>query len=101
MQDIGHILRELRESRQISQNSLGELLGMTQSAIYRIESGNSSPTIETITKIADYFHVSVDYLLGRVPSGDTISQHGSDINNSTVLVGKSISNGFDAECREN
>ena len=58
-------LRKLRIERHLSQRELGKLLNIKQQSICSYENGRSSPGIETIVAIADFFHVSVDYLLGR------------------------------------
>ena len=58
-------LREIRKSRNISQLKLAMDLNMSQNTISRYETGEREPGINELIKIADYFHISVDYLLGR------------------------------------
>lgn len=58
-------LKSLRESRKITQSQLGEYLGAKKSAISLWESGKRQPDQETLVRIATYFDVTVDYLLGR------------------------------------
>ncbi len=58
-------IRELRESKGISQTMLGYVLGVTRSTICQYEKGNRQPDPVALQKLADYFGVSVDYLLGR------------------------------------
>ena len=58
-------LKELREERRLSQVFLGMELGMNQNTISRYETGAREPSIKELILIADYFHVSIDYLLGR------------------------------------
>ena len=58
-------LKELREKRRISQAFLGMELGMSQNTISRYETGAREPSRKDLIAIADYFHVSIDYLLGR------------------------------------
>ena len=58
-------LRELRERRGITQLKLAMDLHMTQNTISRYESGEREPGISELVKLADYFGVSVDYLLER------------------------------------
>ena len=58
-------LKELREQRRISQVFLGMELGMSQNTISRYETGAREADYETLLAFADYFNVSVDYLLGR------------------------------------
>lgn len=58
-------LRRLREQERKSRRVLSELCGLPDSAIKRYERGEIRPNVESLVAIADYFHVSVDYLLGR------------------------------------
>lgn len=57
-------LRELREEKHINQQKLAIALNVTQAAISKYELGLSEPDISMLKNIADYFHVSVDYLIG-------------------------------------
>ena len=58
-------LKELRKKKNISQLRLATDLNTTQNTISRYETGEREPGIDELIKIADYFNVSVDYLLGR------------------------------------
>ena len=58
-------LRELRKKRRISQLKLAMDLGMNQNSISRYETGERQADYETLIAFADYFEVSIDYLLGR------------------------------------
>ena len=58
-------LKELRRSRKISQMKLAMDLNMNQNSISRYETGEREADYETLIKLADYFGVSLDYLLGR------------------------------------
>ena len=58
-------LREIRKSRNTTMKKLGSELGLAESTISLYESGKRQPDFETVLKLADYFGVSVDYLLGR------------------------------------
>lgn len=58
-------LKELRKSKGVSQMRLAIELNMTQNTISRYETGEREPGIAELIRIADYFHVSVDYLLER------------------------------------
>ncbi len=57
-------MRKLMNQRNITQNELAVHLGKTRQSISYYCDGSSSPDWETIAKIADYFCVSTDYLLG-------------------------------------
>ena len=58
-------LKKLRKERNISQLKLALDLNMNQNSISRYENGEREADYETLIKFADYFGVSLDYLLGR------------------------------------
>ena len=58
-------LKKLRKERNISQLKLALDLNMNQNTISRYENMEREADYETLIKIADYFNVSLDYLLGR------------------------------------
>ena len=58
-------LKALRQARGISQLKLAMDLNMNQNTISRYETGERQPSIDELIRIADYFNVSVDYLLER------------------------------------
>lgn len=65
---LGKRLRELRKKKGIRQKDLANYLQISDSAIGMYENGKRDPDSETIKKLADFFNVSVDYLLGREES---------------------------------
>jgi transcriptional regulator with XRE-family HTH domain len=58
-------LKELRLKNHLSQVRLAMELNMTQNTICRYENQTREADYKTLVKIADYFNVSIDYLLGR------------------------------------
>lgn len=58
-------LKELRKQKGISQLKLAIDLNTNQNTISRYETGTREPSIDELIRIADYFQVSVDYLLER------------------------------------
>lgn len=58
-------LKHLRKQKGISQLKMAMDLDLNQNSISRYESGEREADYKTLIKIADYFDVSVDYLLGR------------------------------------
>lgn len=58
-------LRKIRKEKGISQLKLALDLNMSQNTISRYETGEREPGINELIRIADYFNISVDYLLGR------------------------------------
>lgn len=58
-------LKKLRKERHISQQEVAHCLGITVSAYGNYELGQRNPSYEILCKMADYFNVTVDYLLGH------------------------------------
>lgn len=58
-------LRELRKHQNITQLKLAMDLGLNQNAISRYETGEREADYKTLILLADYFNVSIDYLLER------------------------------------
>lgn len=61
-------LKELREAKGLSQYSFADAFGISQSTIGNWEAGKREPNFDTMQRLADFFGVSVDYLLGREPT---------------------------------
>lgn len=57
-------IKELRCDRHLNQVQLGTALGVTKQCISNWENDNIQPSVEMLTKIAKFFNVSCDYLLG-------------------------------------
>ena len=62
---IGERLRGLRQGVMLSQTKVARLSGATQSSINRYENNVAIPNIKVLLWYADYFDVSLDYILGR------------------------------------
>jgi transcriptional regulator with XRE-family HTH domain len=58
-------LKGLRATKQISQADLSNILGVTQQAVGKWERDKTTPDYETLKKIASFFNVTTDYLLGN------------------------------------
>ena len=58
-------LRQLRKVREVTQAQLAAAIGITDRACRRYEAGENEPTLSVIQGIADFFDVSVDFLMGR------------------------------------
>lgn len=61
---FGDRLKELRKNKSISQEELGNICGVAKNTVSYWEKNINQPSIEIITKLADYFDVTTDYLLG-------------------------------------
>ena len=57
-------IRSFRKERSLTQEQLAEALGVTEGAVYKWEAKLSTPELELIIQMADFFDVSVDVLLG-------------------------------------
>ena len=66
-------LKQLREDSGDSQYTFADKFGVSQSTIGNWEAGKREPNFETLRKLADYFNVSTDYLLGKDSNVPTIS----------------------------
>lgn len=62
---IGDVIKELRKERNVSQALLAKNIGVSQKAIDYWERGVNEPKASYIVKLADFFGVSADFLLGR------------------------------------
>lgn len=99
---FGEKLKELRNIHQLTQVDLASILKVTRPAITKYERNERNPDAETLIKIANYFNVSTDYLLGRVASPkeklayriinelDSLDILGDDANLNEELVSSTI-----------
>lgn len=62
---INQRLKQLRAENNLTQTNLADILGIAKTTLAAYEQGKSEPSNETILKIADYFNVSTDFLLGN------------------------------------
>ena len=74
---IGDKLKKLRSSTELSQEELAKKLQTSRSSIGMIESNARKPTTDTLMKYAEFFDVSVDYLLGT--PNDTVEMLGQAV----------------------
>lgn len=58
-------LKELRRKHKVNQTVLADLLYVSQRQISYYESAQDTPSLSSLITIADYFNVSLDYLVGR------------------------------------
>lgn len=58
-------LSALRKEKNISLKELGCILGVTDESVRLLEKSKRSPSFEILCALADYFEVSIDYLVGR------------------------------------
>lgn len=58
-------IKELREDKDLRQSDLAKFTGIDQRTISNYETGKSRPDSYALIKLADFFQVSIDYLVGR------------------------------------
>lgn len=58
-------IKYLRQSRELNQVQLADKLGVAKQSVSNWENDNIMPSVEMLEKIADFFNVTTDYLLGR------------------------------------
>lgn len=100
-------LKELRISKQLTQQKLADLIGVSKSSINMYERGTREPGLELLESLADFFNVDLDYIMGKVdiPRSNLItnSLNSPEISNnfsSYPIIGE-IAAGFDVLCQEN
>lgn len=74
MSTFGERLRDLRMNRNLHQSQLGEILGLSPSAIGSYERNLREPAYKHLSEMADLFNVSVDYLLCRTDEPLTVEE---------------------------
>lgn len=69
--DFGTNLKQLRKNHNLTQSEFGSRIGLSKAVVSKYETGMGYPTFDVLIKIADFFGVSTDYLLG-VSKGKTV-----------------------------
>jgi len=81
----GDILKKLRTEKGLSQKELTDQLAINRSTYARYETSSTQPDFDTLEKLADYFNVSIDYLLGRTNNSVSYLEKTQEINVSNEL----------------
>lgn len=68
MAHLGELIAELRQDRGLTQKELGDILCVSSGTISNYENGVHLPDVDKVIALANYFHVTTDYLLGRTSS---------------------------------
>ena len=71
MAQLGKILAKLRQERRLTKEQLGQVLCVSAGTISNYEKDVHLPDADKLIMLADYFHVSTDYLLGRTRIQET------------------------------
>ena len=65
MADFSERMRDLRFDRGMTQEEVGKIIGVKRYSVYSYEKGLNYPEVRGLIILADYFKVSLDYLVGR------------------------------------
>lgn len=77
-------LKQLRTAAGMTQQDVARLLGVDRTTYVKYENGNSDPSTATLVRLADYFGVSVDYLIGQKEKAPTQEGERKKINTITI-----------------
>ena len=78
-------LKELRKDKRLTQKELGKSLFIDDTSISKYENEKAMPENELLQRIADYFEVSIDYLLGRSDEKKSILKNKNEENYNTFI----------------
>lgn len=73
---VGKRIKDMRQEKGMSQQELGDLIGVTKVSICGYENGTRTPSLETFGDLADIFETTTDYLLGREVS--VVNEEGNE-----------------------
>ena len=77
MQTYGDRIREARKAKHMTQEELGELIGVTGVTIMRYEKGQREPRMDQLQKIGDVLGINWTYLVGQSVGGETLEEAAS------------------------
>lgn len=72
---LSKILKQERNKKGLSQMAFAKLFGVSQQTIGSWETNRTSPDLESLSKLANFFNVSIDYLLGLTDIPETIDTY--------------------------
>lgn len=84
---LGDRIRNLRKEQRITQSELGKVINVSKVSVSGYENGTREPDTDSLIKLANYFNVTVDYLLGT-----TTSKKGKTPENATDSDLKDLKN---------
>ena len=90
MSDFSVVLKELRSAFGMTQDELAQALGISRSRIGMYELGQREPDFETLEKLADYFNVDYDFLLGRTNKTTLLPESGYYGNPKTYQTAQAV-----------
>lgn len=85
MAQFGELLAELRQDKKLTQKQLAKIIYVTSGTICNYENNIHYPDVEKLIALADYFDVTVDYLLGRCSANLS-----PNVFDEPIVLGKTI-----------
>ena len=85
MSDIGKRMAALREDRDLSQRQFAKQMHLSPSSVSNYETGHRVPSLDFLCRVADFYGVSTDYLLGRTSTTIPISYLLSNVSGNTSV----------------
>lgn len=85
MAHLGELIAELRQDKGLTQKELGDILCVSSGTISNNENGVHLPDVDKVIALANYFHVTTDYLLGRTSSNLPVELLQQAITNEKTL----------------
>lgn len=95
MSKFGTRLKELRTASNITQEELAKRIGVSRSAISMYEKGVREPEFDILEKLADFFNVDTDYLIGKSDKTTLLPQSGYYTNPETAAEAQEMYNDAD------
>lgn len=77
-------IKDLREDKDMRQSDLAAATGIDQRTISNYETGKTSPDAYALIKLADFFDVSIDYLVGRTTTNSSAEEKRIKIINKLI-----------------
>lgn len=74
LNNFGLTLKEIRQSRGLTQEQLAKAIDVTPSAITMYESGARNPSVKVLIKLSHFFNVSIDKLINVLPIDNDINE---------------------------
>ncbi|WP_199620990.1 helix-turn-helix domain-containing protein [Paenibacillus alkalitolerans] len=90
MNTCGERISALREKQKLTQEELAGRLDISRASLSHYEKNRRVPDYETLRKIADFFHVTVDYLIGREQTESSVADGIKEFTDSLELSDEKI-----------
>ena len=95
MADFKDRLREIRKEKGLTQQELGDAIGLHGMSISGYERGVKKPSFEALDNLAEALNVSIDYLLGSSDTNRPYPHHGDDLADRMDAYHRSILTAYD------